>query len=328
VTGVALGEFALIDRYFRDRGAQRADVRLGVGDDGALLRLPPGEDLVAVSDTLVDGVHFPSGSDPRSVGHRALAVNLSDIAAMGGTPRWALLSLTLPSVDEAWLEAFAAGFGDLALGHGVALVGGDTTRGPLTIGVQVLGSVPAGQGLRRSGARAGDALFVSGTPGDAAAGLASLMGRSEGTDHRTGNGRRTGTDAPTDAAAFEARFLFPTPRVALGQALLPLASACIDVSDGLVGDLGKLAAASGCAAVLDVDALPSTAPRHCVLHGGDDYELLFTVPPARVAAVAALPGVTRIGEMRAGEGVSLRESGRETAAASVAGPAGYDHFAR
>lgn len=316
MTGVALGEFALIDRYFRDRGAQRADVRLGVGDDGALLRLPPGEDLVAVSDTLVDGVHFPSGSDPRSVGHRALAVNLSDIAAMGGTPRWALLSLTLPSVDEAWLEAFAAGFGDLALGHGVALVGGDTTRGPLTIGVQVLGSVPAGQGLRRSGARAGDALFVSGTPGDAAAGLASLMGRSEGTDD------------PTDAAAFEARFLFPTPRVALGQALLPLASACIDVSDGLVGDLGKLAAASGCAAVLDVDALPSTAPRHCVLHGGDDYELLFTVPPARVAAVAALPGVTRIGEMRAGEGVSLRESGRETAAASVAGPAGYDHFAR
>jgi thiamine-monophosphate kinase len=316
VTGVALGEFALIDRYFRDRGAQRADVRLGVGDDGALLRLPPGEDLVAVSDTLVDGVHFPSGSDPRSVGHRALAVNLSDIAAMGGTPRWALLSLTLPSVDEAWLEAFAAGFGDLALGHGVALVGGDTTRGPLTIGVQVLGSVPAGQGLRRSGARAGDALFVSGTPGDAAAGLASLMGRSEGTDD------------PTDAAAFEARFLFPTPRVALGQALLPLASACIDVSDGLVGDLGKLAAASGCAAVLDVDALPSTAPRHCVLHGGDDYELLFTVPPARVAAVAALPGVTRIGEMRAGDGVTLRESGRETAEASVAGPAGYDHFAR
>jgi thiamine-monophosphate kinase len=114
----------------------------------------------------------------------------------------------------------------------------------------------------------------------------------------------------------------------LGQALLPLASACIDVSDGLVGDLGKLAAASGCAAVLDVDALPSKAPRHCVLHGGDDYELLFTVPPARVAAVAALPGVTRIGEMRAGEGVSLREAGRETAAASVAGPAGYDHFAR
>jgi thiamine-monophosphate kinase len=141
-------------------------------------------------------------------------------------------------------------------------------------------------------------------------------------------GRSEGTDDPTDAAAFEARFLFPTPRVTLGQALLPLASACIDVSDGLVGDLGKLAAASGCAAVLDVDALPSTAPRHCVLHGGDDYELLFTVPPARVAAVAALPGVTRIGEIRAGEGVSLREAGRESAAASVAGPAGYDHFAR
>jgi thiamine-monophosphate kinase len=313
---VALGEFALIDRFFRHCGAVREDVRLGVGDDGALLRPPAGEDLVAVSDTLVDGVHFPSGSDPRSIGHRALAVNLSDIAAMGGRPRWALLSLTLPAVDEVWLEAFAAGFGALALGHDVALVGGDTTRGPLTIGVQVLGSVPAGQGLRRSGAKAGDALFVSGTPGDAAAGLASLTGRG------------AGADAPADAAAFEARFLFPTPRVALGQALLPLASACIDISDGLVGDLRKLAAASGCAAVLDLDALPSTAPRHCVLHGGDDYELLFTVPAARVAAVMALPGVTRIGEMRAGDGVALREAGRERDAASAAGAAGYDHFAR
>jgi thiamine-monophosphate kinase len=324
---MALGEFALIDRFFRDCGAARTDVRLGVGDDGALLQPPPGEDLVAVSDTLVEGVHFPAGSDPRSIGHRALAVNLSDIAAMGGTPRWALLSLTVPAVDEAWLEAFAAGFGELAREHHVALVGGDTTRGPLTIGVQVLGGLPTGQGLRRSGAAPGDALFVSGTPGDAAAGLASLMGGD--APEAAGVGASVAAMPSDRRRAFEARFLFPTPRVALGRALSSLASACIDVSDGLVGDLGKLAAASGCAAVLDLDALPSTAPRPCVLYGGDDYELLFTVPPAQSAAVATLPGITRIGEMRCGEGVTLREGGRESSAASAAASAaGFDHFAR
>jgi thiamine-monophosphate kinase len=312
-----LGEFQLIDRFFRGCGADRDDVRLGVGDDGALLRTPPGDDLIAVSDTLVEGVHFPHGSDPRSIGHRALAVNLSDIAAMGGVPRWALLSLTLPSVDPAWLAAFAAGFGDLANEHGVALVGGDTTRGPLTLGVQVLGGVAAGRGLRRSGARPGDALFVSGRPGEAAAGLASIMARGL-------------ADLPAaERRVLEARFLFPQPRVALGQALLPLASACIDISDGLVGDLAKLAAASGCAALLEVDALPRLAALDAVasqpyaLHGGDDYELLFTVPQARAAAVMALPDVTRIGEMRAGSGVTLLEGGRTRAAAH----AGFDHFA-
>ena len=312
-----LGEFQLIDRFFRACGADRDDVRLGVGDDGALLRTPPGDDLIAVSDTLVEGVHFPHGSDPRSIGHRALAVNLSDIAAMGGVPRWALLSLTLPAVDPAWLAAFAAGFGDLANEHGVALVGGDTTRGPLTLGVQVLGSVAAGQGLRRSGARPGDALFVSGRPGEAAAGLASIMAQGL-------------ADLPAaERRVLEARFLFPQPRVAFGQAQLPLASACIDLSDGLLGDLAKLAAASGCAALLEVDALPRLAALDAVasqpyaLHGGDDYELLFTVPQARIAAVTALPDVTRIGEMRAGSGVTLLEDGRTRAAAR----AGFDHFA-
>lgn len=322
---MALGEFALIERFFRARGAPRADVVLGVGDDGALLRPPPGADLVAVSDTLVEGVHFPVGSDPRSIGHRALAVNLSDIAAMGGEPCWALLSLTLPAVDEAWLEAFADGFAELARGHAVTLVGGDTTRGPLTLGVQVLGIVPAGQGLRRSGARPGDVLFVSGTPGAAAAGLASLMGHDA----------PVGATAAAAVAAMpehlrrscEARFLFPEPRVALGQALRPLASACIDVSDGLVGDLGKLAAASGCGAVLDLETLPTVLPRICVLHGGDDYELLFTVPPERVATADALPGVLRIGAMRAGAGVVLREGGLETDAGTAQGGAGFDHFA-
>lgn len=351
---MALGEFELIDRFFRDIGAPRADVVLGVGDDGALLRPPPGTDLVAVSDTLVEGVHFPSGCDPSSIGHRALAVNLSDIAAMGGTPLWALLSLTLPQVEEAWLEGFARGFGALARTHGVALVGGDTTRGPLTIGVQVLGTVPAGAGLRRSGGRPGDALFVTGTPGDAAAGLAIIMG-SPGTV-AAGQApavlrRDVPAVAPADALeALRQRFLFPTPRLAEGEALRHLASACIDISDGLVGDLGKLAAASGCSAVIDIDALPrSAALAACftpdaalrsVLEGGDDYELLLAVPPAHVAQVAAMPGLTRVGELREatgphaagpssmGDRVALRRRAADgTTEETPAAGAGFDHFA-
>ena len=338
---MALGEFELIDRWFRDCGAPRADVVLGVGDDGALLRPPPGADLVAVSDTLVEGVHFPAGSPAASIGHRALAVNLSDIAAMGATPRWALLSLTLAQVEEPWLEGFARGLGALARAHGVALVGGDTTRGPLAVGVQVLGTVPAGKGLRRSGGRPGDALFVTGTPGDAAAGLAVIMSAPDFVAGQAAGLRR---DAPADALeALRRRFLFPTPRLAEGEALRDLASACIDISDGLVGDLGKLAAASGCAAVIDIDALPRStalaagfapeAALRCVLEGGDDYELLLAVPPAHVAQVAAMPGLARIGELReasasAGARVTLRRRAADGALVEApAAGAGFDHFA-
>lgn len=345
---MALGEFELIDRFFRACGASRADVVLGVGDDGALLRPPPGTDLVAVSDTLVEGVHFPAGSPAASVGHRALAVNLSDIAAMGGTPRWALLSLTLPQVMEPWLEGFAQGFGALARAHGVALVGGDTTRGALTIGVQVLGTVPAGEGLRRNGGRPGDALFVTGTPGDAAAGLAIIMGApgNVAAGQWPADLRRDVPDVarPDALQALRQRFEFPTPRLAEGEALRARASACIDISDGLVGDLGKLAAASGCSAVLDLEALPCSAALaaaftpeaalRCMLEGGDDYELLLAVPPPQVATVAAMPGLTRIGELREASAapgaarVMLRRRGadgisRETPAAG----AGFDHFA-
>lgn len=334
---MALGEFELIDRFFRDCGTPRADVVLGVGDDGALLRPPPGADLVAVSDTLVEGVHFPVGSPAASIGHRVLAVNLSDIAAMGATPRWALLSLTLPRVDEPWLAGFARGFGALAREHRVALVGGDTTRGPLTLGVQVLGTVPAGEGLRRSGGRPGDALFVTGTPGDAAAGLAVILQPSgAGAGHAVAGLR---ADVPADALeALRQRFLFPTPRLAEGEALRGLASACIDISDGLVGDLGKLAAASRCAAVLDLDALPRStalaagftpeAALRRTLEGGDDYELLLAVPPAHLARVAAMPGLTRIGELRAGTGVTLRRRAADgTLTETPAAEAGFDHFA-
>jgi hypothetical protein len=237
---MALSEFELIRRYFGDparprdsadagpgagpvagagrvTGTRRDDVVLGVGDDGAILRPPAGMDLVAVTDTLIEGVHFPVGSAPASIGHRALAVNLSDVAAMGAAPAWALLALTLPQADEAWLEAFADGFGRLARAHGVALVGGDTTSGALVVTVQVLGFVPTGRGLRRAGGRPGDWVFVSGTPGDAAAGLALEMG-AEGP-------------GGLDEGWLRDRFLFPAPRVALGTLLRPLASACIDVSD-------------------------------------------------------------------------------------------------
>lgn len=325
---MALGEFALIEQFFASLGSARGDVRLGVGDDGAVLRPVPGFDLIAVSDTLVEGVHFPTGSAPDSIGHRALAVNLSDIAAMGATPAWALLALTLPQADADWLAGFARGFGALARRHGVSLVGGDTTRGALMISVQVLGMVPPGTELRRSGAQAGDEIWVSGSPGEASAGLARLA----------------------TASALEPlsqRFLFPTPRLALGERLRGIASACIDISDGLAGDLAKLAAASGVRAELDAARLPVSSlllgacgpveARERLLGGGDDYELLFTVPPAKRDALevarATLDAVdavqlTAIGMVRAAEArrvgrVELIESGR----AVVLGATGFDHFA-
>lgn len=282
-----IGEFALIDRYFRAAGVPRADVVLGVGDDGAILRPPAGFDLVAVSDTLVEGVHFPLGSSPASIGHRALAVNLSDIAAMGAVPAWSLLALTLPAAEERWLDGFAKGFAALARAHDVALVGGDTTRGPLMVNVQVMGFVPTGCGLRRSGASPGDLLCVSGTPGDAATGLRGLQGRA--SDHTAQSIR--------DAwQSLQRRFEFPTPRLELGRRLATIASACIDVSDGLAGDVDKMLAASGCGATIDLDALPRSAAMSVLvaervlsesevlelaLAGGDDYELAFAVPTAR-----------------------------------------------
>jgi thiamine-monophosphate kinase len=280
---VALSESVLIERFFRACGAQRSDVTLGIGDDAALLSFGAGNDLVAKTDTLVEGVHFPPQSPAASIGHRALAVNLSDLAAMGARPSWALLALTLPRAEEAWLAEFAAGLGALAREHRVALVGGDTTRGPLTVTVQVLGSVPSGSALRRSGARPGDLVFVSGTPGDAAAGLALEQGRLA---------------APPGAREYlRERFLLPTPRVALGERLRGFASACIDVSDGLLGDAGKLAQASGVGVELSYEELPLSEAlaatlgeeraRLLALSGGDDYELCFAVPPARVPQLQA-----------------------------------------
>jgi thiamine-monophosphate kinase len=318
-----IGEFALIERYFRGCGAERADVTLGIGDDAALMRVPGGCELVAATDTLVAGVHFPPDSPPESIGHRALAVNLSDLAAMGARPAWALLALTLPQAEEAWLEGFATGLGELARTHEVALVGGDTTRGPLCISVQLLGFVPTGAALTRSGARAGDVLFVSGTCGDAAAGLALEQRR---------------LNAPAEARSWlRGRFLFPTARVALGEQLRGFASACIDVSDGLLGDAAKLASASHVGAELAWNELPVSGPlaalvgerraRELALTGGDDYELCFAVPPHNIARLLMqLPpqqwGYTRIGALRAAPGAVVVRAGTVMEFSH----SGYRHF--
>jgi len=329
--GENLGEFELIRRFFMrhsaapDSGsAAQAGVILGIGDDAALLDMPPGTELVAAVDTIVAGRHFPEGADARSIGHRALAVNLSDLAAMGATPAWATLALTMPSVDGAWLERFAAGLLDLADANGVALVGGDTTRGPLTISVQLLGHVPRGAALRRSGARAGDLLAVTGTLGDAGAGLEFV-----------------GAVLPeTRPAALELirRFEYPAPRVRFGLAARGIASAAMDLSDGLVGDLPKLAQASGLAAHVAVERLPMSEAMRAVvpaaqalawaLAAGDDYELLLAVPAPRYAELAAAAGqlnlrLTTIGELRAGGGVTWSLNGGDF----VPGVRGWDHFA-
>jgi thiamine-monophosphate kinase len=325
---VPIGEFELIDRWFARLGAKRDDVLLGVGDDAALLRVPDGHELVAAVDTIVEGRHFLPDAHADDVGWRALAVNLSDLAAMGATPAWATLALTLPTVDEDWLDGFAAGFEALASAHGVALVGGDTTRGPLTISVQALGYVEAGRALRRTGAKAGDLVYVTGWPGDAAAGLALQQGRLGSPATARGANR----------SYLEERFRRPEPRVAFGRRLAGIASACVDVSDGLAFDLGRLARASGVGGVIRAAELPLSRALHAIageqrarefaLGGGDDYELLFTVPPERRPQLAqqlgaGAPACHCIGEIVAGKGVRvLGERGE------LPLPPGFDHFAR
>ena len=306
-------EFSLIERIRARTELVRDDVRLGIGDDAALLALPPGQELAVAIDTMVEDVHFPRGTAPADIGWKALAVNLSDLAAMGAAPAWALLALTLPTADSAdamriFVDGLADGFAELARPHRLALVGGDTTRGPLTLSVAVHGFVPHGQALRRSGAQAGDVVLVTGTLGDAAAGLRLLQ-------------QPGGADAGPQRDYLIGRLNRPTPRLAAGIALRGQASACIDVSDGLLADLGHICAASGVRAELDAAALPRSpallalfdaeAARDLALGGGDDYELCFTVPADRLAVVqAALAqldgGATVIGRIVAGEGVHVR----------------------
>jgi thiamine-monophosphate kinase len=311
-------ETTLIERYFRHLGSVRTDVVLGIGDDAALLRAPPGHELALTTDSLVEGVHFHPGAPPRSLGHRALAVNLSDLAAMGATPCWALLSLSLPAIDEAWLGEFSTGFGLLARSCNVALVGGNLSRGPLNITVQLCGAVPSGTALRRSGARPGHELWVSGTLGDAAAGL--QLGSDAGGGAMAGMAIAAGTASVAEREWLRGRFEFPTPRLALGQALRGIASSCMDVSDGLLADAARLAEASGCGAIIQVEQLPVSAALRAhepasswqrALQGGEDYELCFTAPPEQatrlqqLATELALP-LTPCGTLQAAAGLVLR----------------------
>jgi thiamine-monophosphate kinase len=319
---VASTESELIERYFNGLGASRADVRLGIGDDAALVQVPPEDELVLTTDSLVEGVHFLAGAPARSLGHRALAINLSDIAAMGASPAWALLSLNLPSAEEAWLREFALGFGALAQRHSVALVGGNLSRGALAITVQLAGLVPRGQGLRRTGAASDDDLYVSGSLGDAAGGLACLRGQL--------------ALPASDAQFLLQRFEYPEPRVALGLALRGVASACIDVSDGLYADATRLLKAAGAGARIEIGQLPVSAALRAAhgsnawraaLAGGEDYELCFSAPRARAAAVSAAAAqagcaVTRIGTLVQSEGIALH-SGNSLIQFS---PSGFDHF--
>jgi len=309
-----MAEFDLIDLVRARTGAlaaARADVALGIGDDAALLRVPPGHELVVTADTLNAGVHFPQDAAPAEIGWKALAVNLSDLASMGARPAWCTLSLSLPEADPAWLRAFVDGFAELAALHGVALVGGDTTRGPLSIAVTAMGLVETGAALRRDRARVGDDVWVTGTLGDAAAALV-LDGHMPAPDGRVP------TVATDVTAALQARLTRPTPRVEAGRRLLGLARACVDVSDGLLADLGHVCARSAVGAEIDIAQLPASpalatafepSARYALqASGGDDYELCFTADPAlrdHVAAALELAGVeaTRVGRIVAGSGV-------------------------
>ncbi|MEO8487916.1 MAG: thiamine-phosphate kinase [Betaproteobacteria bacterium] len=321
------GEFALIERHFA-RASGDASVRTGIGDDAAVLVPAPGHDLVLAVDMMVEGRHFVAGTDPEGLGHKILAVNLSDVAAMGARPRWALLAGALPDDDDAWLAAFSQGLFALARAHGVALVGGDTTRGPRTLCLTIAGDVPAGGAILRSGASPGDDLWVSGTLGDAMLGLAAIE-------------ERTSLD-PQARAHCVARLERPTPRVALGLALRGVATAMLDVSDGLTGDLRHVLDASRAGAVVELAWLPridaldrKLAGRErelalrCLLGGGDDYELLFAAPAGKREAVAtagrsAGVAVTRIGGVVDGDVLVVRDEGGQPLAAP---PPAFDHFA-
>jgi thiamine-monophosphate kinase len=314
-------EFDLIARHFTKPAGNAV---LGVGDDCALVDVTNGMDLAVSTDTMVSGTHFFPDVDPENLGHKTLAVNLSDIAAMGAMPYWAMLALTLPSVDHPWLTAFAKGFFDLAAEYNVSLIGGDTTRGPLTITVTIMGQVPTGAALRRNGAKVGNDVWVSGNVGDAALAVA----------HRHGKVVLTARDY-RDAVM---RLYEPTPRVALGQALRGMATSAIDISDGLIADLGHICRLSGVGATVDLGSIPVSeiGARHfnddagltAIVAGGDDYELCFTAPANSRESIADLTDVlgvplTRIGQIKRGKGVSLL--GADGKPMKIDGR-GYDHF--
>ena len=314
-------EFDVIARHFTRPAANAV---LGVGDDCALVDVTNGMDLAVSTDTMVSGTHFFPDVDPEALGHKALAVNLSDMAAMGAMPYWTMLALTLPKVDHEWLGAFAKGFFDLAEEFDVSLIGGDTTRGPLTLTVTIMGEVPAGAAIRRSGAKVGNDIWVSGRIGDAALAVAHRHGRLVLTEE--------------DYREAVMRLYEPSPRVNLGQALRGLATAAIDVSDGLLADLTHICRLSGVGATVELGAVPvssigakhlgTDAGRTAIVAGGDDYELCFTAHPNSRESIQDLTkmlGVplTRIGQVKRGKGVSL--VGEDGKPVKIDGR-GYDHF--
>lgn len=307
-----LTEFSLIDKFFKKNTPQNPETHLGIGDDCALLSIPNGYELAITTDTMVENTHFFSNTNPQQLGHKLLAVNLSDLAAMGAKPLAVTLSLTLPHINENWLSEFSKGFLKLASRYSVDLIGGDTTKGALTLTVQAMGVVLAGQALKRSNAKIGDLIFMSGFLGDAGLGLKIMQGYN------------------SDEKNVLARFHQPIPRIEIGLALRGMANACIDISDGLVSDLGHILQQSGVGAILDYEKLPlsndvknyieNTNDWQMPLIAGDDYELCFTISPENAHRVPKC--CTQIGFIEARAGLRLRKSDSiETLTIK-----GYEHF--
>ena len=320
----AENEFRLIEHYFKNLTPLSDDVVYGIGDDAAVMSVPPGHELVVSTDTLVNGIHFPDNTAPYDIGFKALAVNLSDIAAMGAEPRWATLCLTLPKIDKQWLQEFSRGFAEPARRYNVSLVGGDTTHGPLSISVQIMGTVKAGMSLTRAGANVGDHIFVTGTLGAAALALSVLQ-----------NNNVPGQDM----AECLSRLNRPLPRVEVGRAINGIATAAIDISDGLAADLGHILESSAASAIVELGQMPVCTQLQQItdvdrywqlaIASGDDYELCFTVPEESVTRVARISKeldvpITNIGRVVEGQGdiTWLNANGE----ALQPGPGGYRHF--
>ncbi|MDN3680041.1 thiamine-phosphate kinase [Vibrio tapetis subsp. quintayensis] len=318
------GEFNLITQYFVNRQTQRKDVQLSLGDDSALVTSPDNVQIAISTDTLVAGTHFLENANPAWVAHKALASNLSDLAAMGASPAWVSLALTLPEPDELWLAPFTESFFELANYFNIQLIGGDTTKGPLSMTLTVQGFVPEGQALRRDGAKVGDWLYVTGTLGDAAAGLEVVLDDSKRNKEH--------------AETLEYRHYHASPRLLAGQALRNVASSCLDISDGLVSDLGHIMKASTVGAVIDVDAMPISDEllEYCgdrdsalrmALSSGEEYELCFTVPEEHKGQMDTLLAptgtkATCVGQIRSGDQLQLERNGK----ALDWQLSGYDHF--
>ncbi|WPL15127.1 Thiamine-monophosphate kinase [Thiorhodovibrio winogradskyi] len=328
----SLSEFSLIHDYLTGLGATRQDVVLDIGDDCALTAIPPGYELAFSIDTLVSGVHFFPDCNPQALGHKSLAVGLSDLAAVGAMPAWATLALTLPESDSIWLKSFATGIHELSLKHGLRVVGGDLTRGPLTISIQVMGLVRTGMAVRRSGAKPGDLILVTGVLGDAGLALRHLLACKKQNI--------IATDLDPE---LRQRLEWPQPRVQFGCSLPGIASAAIDISDGLVADLGHLLTQSACGANIELAHIPLSSQVSAVVNqefdwtiplcSGDDYELCFTIPEVHLQKVQksaheSCCQATVIGHITETTGIRLKQSNGKviTAGNKIAATPGFDHF--